>query len=67
MRVAHTPQRPAAGYRLLYSQGMSCPGCSGRNWLIGRVLAECGSCGFPVALPGADPLRDAPLETGRPC
>ena len=33
-----------------YHDGIRCPGCMGRNWLIGRLLAECGRCGYALVL-----------------
>lgn len=32
-----------------------CPGCTHTNWLIGRMVAECGFCGTVL------PLRNSPL------
>ncbi len=45
--------KPAArGYAPLYHSGAThCPGCHGKHWHIGRLLAECASCG--TALPFA--------------
>lgn len=33
-----------------YAASMACPGCGGTAWNIGRAIAECGGCGYPVAL-----------------
>ena len=41
--------RPLAA-SLVYRPGMSCPGCWGTFWSIGRVTAECARCGLPMAL-----------------
>ena len=32
-----------------------CPGCTHTNWLVGRMVAECGFCGTVL------PLRNSPL------
>jgi hypothetical protein len=50
----HKPLTTRA-YIPLYSAGYICPGCGGRHWIIGRLLAECGRCAF--ALPLAEPVR----------
>lgn len=38
--------------RVLFRSGEQriCPDCGSANWLIGRRLAECGSCGTAVPL-----------------
>lgn len=36
---------------LLWHSGCHCPGCGQRRWSVGRVTAECGSCGLPMILP----------------
>lgn len=36
---------------LLWHSGCRCPGCGQRQWQVGRVTAECGSCGLPMILP----------------
>lgn len=35
-----------------YREGehLRCPQCSGTQWHIGRVTAECASCGNPIPL-----------------
>jgi hypothetical protein len=38
---------------LTYQTGMRCPNCSGKNWHVGRVSAECGKCSFAAPLEGA--------------
>ena len=42
------------GFRMVYHEGFvnHCPSCSGTNWIIGRLSAECGFCA--TALPLAD-------------
>lgn len=42
---------PDRGYVPLYQGGSICPGCHGKHWNIGRLVAECASCG--TALPFA--------------
>lgn len=32
-----------------------CPGCTHTNWMVGRMVAECGFCGTVL------PLRNSPL------
>jgi uncharacterized protein (DUF983 family) len=46
---------PLASYRLGASNW--CPGCNGRNFHIGRKLAECARCG--TAMPIANLQDDA--------
>jgi len=44
-------------FRLVYRQNAvnHCPGCTHTNWMIGRMVAECGFCGTVL------PLRDSSL------
>lgn len=42
-------------------EGQRCPGCNGRQWSIGRLLAECGRCG--TALPIATNTASKPERT----
>lgn len=65
MHVARISSAQPGGYRLVYTSGMTCPGCGGKHWRIGRLMAECGRCEFPVFLPDGDPLRDSFLDTGK--
>ncbi len=46
-----SPRRQVAGLRLLYHEDdvNRCPGCGQRQWIIGRVTAECAFC--ETALP----------------
>jgi hypothetical protein len=41
---------PALAYHPAENQ--RCPSCSGRHWLVGRMMAECAFCG--TALPVAE-------------
>lgn len=65
LRVVTTPPDPLAekratfdpdtrGYVLTYRPGenIACPGCSRRQWHIGRLMAECAWCGCAVGLAG---------------
>lgn len=48
-----TPFDPARrGLAVLYRPGEPnhCPGCGGRNWLVGRHSAECGRCAMALPL-----------------
>lgn len=40
------------GFRPLYRDGERnhCPACGGSNWIIGRILAECGFCATALPL-----------------
>lgn len=52
----------ARAYALVYRPEVvnHCPGCTHTNWLVGRMVAECGFCGTVL------PLRDsALLATGQ--
>lgn len=52
----------ARPFALVYRQNAvnHCPGCTHTNWMIGRMVAECGFCGTVL------PLRDsALLATGQ--
>jgi ribosomal protein S27E len=52
-RLARTASTPiAAG--LLWYRGVRCPGCFGTQFHIGRVTAECGTCGAPLIIASAD-------------
>ncbi len=44
-------------FSLVYRQNAvnHCPGCTHTNWMIGRMVAECGFCGTVL------PLRDSAL------
>jgi hypothetical protein len=33
-----------------YDSGIRCPGCTARNWEIGRKSAECARCGYVLPL-----------------
>ena len=47
--------RPAVASLLFaqtYREGDRCPGCTHRNWHIGRVTAECAICGTALVLDG---------------
>ena len=48
------------GYRVTYQPGVTCPGCGGTNFHVGRVSAECAGCG--VALPFASDPKANPME-----
>lgn len=39
-------------YLALYRLGERnrCPGCQGEQWIIGRMMAECGQCGSALPL-----------------
>ena len=47
----------ARPFALVYRQNAvnHCPGCTHTNWMIGRMVAECGFCGTVL------PLRDSAL------
>ncbi len=54
MPALHTPSRPwqqQRGYTLLYRPGevSRCPCCGRKQWIIGRLMAECAHC--EAALP----------------
>lgn len=52
------------GYHVVYrlDQVNYCPGCGGRQWLIGRVSAECAICATALPLAAASlPPRYAPI------
>lgn len=52
---AARPAPPLArGYQVLFrTDGVNhCPGCTGTNWYVGRITAECARCG--TALPLAE-------------
>jgi len=49
------PSPIAAG--LLWYQGARCPGCFGRHFHIGRVTAECATCGAPLIIASASADR----------
>jgi len=38
--------------RAPYREGDRCPGCTHRQWYIGRVTAECAICGTALVLDG---------------
>jgi len=44
------------GYLVLYrSTGDNvCPGCGGRQWEVGRIMAECALCGTAIPLVSPD-------------
>jgi hypothetical protein len=49
---------------LYYSDQVNrCPGCWGTNWHVGRLTAECGFCGYPMALAEAG---SATFQEGNP-
>ena len=43
------------GFRFVYYDGKEnhCPGCGGRNWVIGRLMAECAHCETALPLQAA--------------
>lgn len=49
-------------FALVYRQNAvnHCPGCTHTNWMIGRMVAECGFCGTVL------PLRDSALLAASP-
>lgn len=49
-RGADGRRPPAAALVPLYQSGTRCPACAAGNWLVGRVSAECGQCGYPLML-----------------
>lgn len=55
-----TPFQPT-GFRPVYRPGEAnhCPGCSGRAWLVGRLLAQCARCATAIPLAGSDIGRAA--------
>ena len=44
------------GYHVAYRPGCHCPGCGRSNWLVGRIMAECGFCSTAIVLAG-EPCR----------
>jgi hypothetical protein len=44
------------GYRPVYRQRQvnHCPGCGRSQWLVGRLLAECGFCATALPLDGSN-------------
>ena len=56
MPLPQVPRSAAPrGYGPVYHRqgGNRCPGCGRSQWLVGRVLAECGCCGTALPLEGA--------------
>lgn len=52
------------GYHIVYrsEQANYCPGCGGRQWLVGRVAAECAVCATAIPLAAVSLLpRHAPI------
>jgi hypothetical protein len=51
LHAAVPARRHDGGYRLLYHPGeiSRCPCCGQRQWIIGRLMAECAHC--EAALP----------------
>lgn len=51
-RPAFTPS--TRGYAVSYRVGQMsvppCPGCGRTQWLVGRTMAECASCGLALPL-----------------
>jgi len=47
------------GYHVLFhrDEANRCPGCGNSRWLVGRVTAECASCGSGLPLAKADHAR----------
>lgn len=49
--ITRLPFNPSKrGLTPAYRTGTHCPGCGHRNWIIGRVLAECARCTTAVPL-----------------
>lgn len=43
------------GFVILYrGPSTPCPGCHRSNWIVGRLLAECGFCATAIPLAGGD-------------
>jgi hypothetical protein len=42
------------GYVPVYQSAMRCPGCSRSHWHVGRLSAECHSCGCALPLEAAN-------------
>jgi hypothetical protein len=36
----------------VYHDGVRCPACTQTNWLVGRLMAECANCFYPLVLSG---------------
>lgn len=48
LRRRRPPNAIAPG--LLWHTGCHCPGCGQRQWLVGRVTAECAVCETPLII-----------------
>jgi hypothetical protein len=41
-----------------------CPGCSGRNWHVGRVSVECAFCGLAMPLAVGSKIAASAMSAG---
>ncbi|WP_093016766.1 MULTISPECIES: hypothetical protein [unclassified Sphingobium] len=52
----------ARGFMPLYHVGGQnhCPGCGGQQWIVGRMMAECGYCGSAIPMESFSTYSAAP-------
>lgn len=58
----------AEGYRVIYPDTTneappSCPGCGRKQWLIGRIMAECAFCATALPIEGASGVGQSAIIT----
>lgn len=65
--LAHTFNPAMRGFHAVYRDGESnrCPGCGHRQWIVGRVSAECAYCATALPLEASLQQRSAPTITQR--
>lgn len=56
-------QLAARGYQILFhaDETNRCPGCGGANWYVGRITAECATCGTAVPIAQSAMAGFAPI------
>ncbi|ATI81477.1 hypothetical protein A6768_24915 [Sphingobium yanoikuyae] len=63
--VPHSSALATKGFMPLYRAGEPnrCPGCGGQQWIVGRMMAECGYCGSAVPMESFSTYSASPRIT----